>query len=96
MSVAWSWPLLLPCAYAGLVILDTMHRMGLLRQHPVVTIDTLHLFPETYELVKRVKSNYSPELRLHTFQCQNATSREEFDKVYGNKLWEQDPARYGI
>ena len=40
----------------GLVITDMLAKMQLLGDMHVVTIDTLHLFPETYKLVAEVPS----------------------------------------
>eukprot|EP00241_Pyramimonas_parkeae_P001686 CAMPEP_0114249338 /NCGR_PEP_ID=MMETSP0058-20121206/14087_1 /TAXON_ID=36894 /ORGANISM="Pyramimonas parkeae, CCMP726" /LENGTH=488 /DNA_ID=CAMNT_0001362873 /DNA_START=273 /DNA_END=1739 /DNA_ORIENTATION=- len=82
----------------GMVILDmhtTLHKKLRRPQVPVVTVDTLHLFPETYQLIETTKKLYYPFLQLHTFRPRNATSREEFDAAYGAELWSKDPSRYG-
>ena len=40
-----------------MVLLDMLARQGLLSRVPIVFIDTLHLFPETYEFADEVLEN---------------------------------------
>ena len=78
-----------------MVILDHLVKLHLPPRVPVATIDTLHLFPETYELVKKAQRYYAPHLdRLLTYKPQNATDKATFDAMYGSQLWNQDPERY--
>ena len=42
---------------SGLVILHLLEELELLHSTPVVTIDTLHLFNETYELHQKVSKH---------------------------------------
>ena len=79
----------------GIVILDHLERLGLLPQVPVVTIDTLHLFPETYELVERARARWGPRgLALHVARPTDASSAAEFAALHGERLWEVDAARF--
>jgi phosphoadenosine phosphosulfate reductase len=80
---------------SGLVILDKMYRMGILEKIPVVTIDTLHLFPETYDLVAQIQGNYSKSLKLHIYAPKGHSQCQEFDAEYGADLWTTDPDKYG-
>lgn len=79
---------------SGLVLLDKMHRLGLLSDIPVITIDTLHLFDETHNLIDRVRRQY-PELKLHVYTPKEHRRRQEFDAAYGADLWKTDPDKYG-
>ena len=49
----------------GLVITDMLAKLKLLPEMHVVSIDTLHLFPETYKLIVRP----SPRLRCVLSVC---------------------------
>jgi phosphoadenosine phosphosulfate reductase len=53
---------------------------------PVVFIDTLHHFPETLELADKVEEKYGLDVRIY----RPAETREEFERVYGERLWERD------
>jgi len=53
---------------------------------PVVFIDTLHHFDETLELASRATERYGLDLRVY----RAADSREEFDRVHGERLWDRD------
>jgi 3'-phosphoadenosine 5'-phosphosulfate sulfotransferase (PAPS reductase)/FAD synthetase len=73
-----------------MVILDELHRMGLLTTNPtVVTIDTLHLFPETYAHIQAVRVRYSPPMRLKVMRPRGFDSREQFQQQFGPRLWER-------
>lgn len=80
---------------SGLVIIDKLASLGLLRQIPVVMVDTLHLFPETYGLVKTASDRYK-DLQLRVFYPKSFTAgqRELFDNKYGKQLWSLDFERY--
>jgi phosphoadenosine phosphosulfate reductase len=72
----------------SLVVIHVAHAIGL--RLPVIFIDTLHHFPETLELVERVRERYSIDLRV----ARAADSREEFEALHGERLWETDLDRY--
>ncbi|KAJ3323961.1 hypothetical protein HDV06_000937 [Boothiomyces sp. JEL0866] len=74
----------------GLVIMDMLAKSGSLL--PVIFIDTLHNFQETYELIENVKSKYS--LELHIFKPEGAHTQDEFTGKYGESLWKVDSAKY--
>src|SRR5262245_56374187 len=57
---------------------------------PIVFIDTLYHFPETLDLVERVRSRYEADLRV----IRPAESREAFEAEHGSQLWERDLERY--
>lgn len=72
----------------SLVLIHMLSRMEV--RLPVLFIDTLHHFPETLELVERVRSRYDLDLRV--FRA--APTRAEFEARYGARLWERDLDRY--
>ena len=79
----------------GLVSLDMMSKLKIPRPQMVdlVFLDTLHHFPETLELVDRVRARY-PLVNIHTFKPAEVETAEEFKEKYGDRLWETDDTRY--
>ncbi|KIW67220.1 phosphoadenosine phosphosulfate reductase [Phialophora macrospora] len=79
----------------GLVSLDMLSKLKVPRPQMVdlVFLDTLHHFPETLELVERVRARY-PLVNIHTFKPAGVETAEEFKEKYGDKLWETDDNRY--
>jgi phosphoadenosine phosphosulfate reductase len=63
------------------------------RAVPLIFLDTLHHFPETYALVDRVRARY-PDNALHVFKPREASTPEEFRARYGEKLHETDAELY--
>jgi hypothetical protein len=59
----------------------------------IITIDTLHLFPETYALVEKIKAEFKLKT-LHVYRTEEAATREEFEALYGQFLWRADPPLY--
>jgi len=77
----------------GMVILDLLSKAGLLSSIPVVFIDTLHHFEETYRLVDRVVQTY-PEIDLRIYKPKGCETREDFERKYGPQLWDRMPTKY--
>jgi phosphoadenosine phosphosulfate reductase len=80
---------------SGLVTLDMLSKMKIPRPQMVdaIFIDTLHHFPETLELVERIRTRY-PLLNVHVYKPDGADTSEEFASKYGDRLWETDGERY--
>ena len=53
---------------------------------PVVFVDTLYHFDETLEHAERVAERYGLDVRVF----RPAESREEFERIHGERLWERD------
>jgi phosphoadenosine phosphosulfate reductase len=71
--------------------LAVIHMLSEMRlQVPVVFIDTLHHFPETLDLVERVRIRYNLDLRVF----RPAESLHAFEEQHGPRLWERDVERY--
>ncbi|KAK9450930.1 uncharacterized protein V1518DRAFT_370846 [Limtongia smithiae] len=81
----------------GLATLDMISRLqpAYASAHPIdlIFVDTLHHFSETLDLVKRLQQRY-PSVSLHIYRPENCDTVEDFDRLYGSRLWETDEARY--
>ena len=87
------WAQVTSFGLSGLVILDVAARTKVLEKMPVLTIDTLHLFPETYALIEQVKDFYDTE-QIRSYRHKHAGSLKEFNLKYGDKLFKGDPSLY--
>lgn len=90
---AGKWAQVTSFGLSGLVILDMAAKSKVLDKMPVITIDTLHLFPETYDLIEQVKNFYDTE-QIRSYRHKHAQTLEEFNLKYGNKLFKGDSALY--
>ena len=59
---------------------------------PLIFLDTLYHFPETYELVEDVKKRYSAP--VYVFKPEGCDNVVQFEQKYGRRLWEVDDATY--
>ena len=59
----------------------------------LIFLDTLFHFQETLDLVERVKVRY-PEVRLHVFKPDGVENAADFERKYGERLWETDDSLY--
>lgn len=77
----------------GLVTIDMISKIST-EKHLVdlIFIDTLHHFPQTYDLINKIKEKYNP--KLITVTPTKVTTESEFTKVYGDQLWETNDAYY--
>ncbi|KAI0440252.1 Phosphoadenosine phosphosulfate reductase family-domain-containing protein [Xylaria telfairii] len=75
----------------GLVTIDMLSRLGAsepsLPSVEAIFLDTLYHFPETYDLVSRVRARY-PGVALHVYQPDGASSAAEFEDRYGPGLYD--------
>jgi len=80
---------------SGLVILDMLSKLKIPRPQMVdcIFIDTLHHFPETLALVKKVRANY-PLVNFHVFKPDGIDTVEEFTAKHGERLWETNDNLY--
>lgn len=70
----------------GIVLIDLIHKV-----HPkanIIFLDTGLHFPETYELIEKVKNRY-PSLKFT--MVKSKISLEEQSKWYGEELWSHHP-----
>ena len=83
----------------GLVILDHLAKYNLLETIPVITMDTLHLFRESYTFYETVQSHYKSSLHLTVTKPKHEvhgemTTKQQFQDVYGSDFWKADPKTY--
>jgi phosphoadenosine phosphosulfate reductase len=71
----------------GCVIIDLVARMGMAVD--IFTLDTGVLFPETYDLWKRLEERYGITIK----GIRPAQTLEEQAQTYGDKLWERQPEK---
>jgi phosphoadenosine phosphosulfate reductase len=75
----------------GLVAVDMLSKLTT-SPPPLIFLDTLYHFKETYELVEEVKAKYHTP--LYVYKPIGCESVEEFESKYGEKLWERDEDTY--
>jgi len=75
----------------GLVAIDMLSKITT-SPPPLIFIDTLYHFPETYELVEEVTKRYGQP--VHVFKPEGCETVQDFEAKYGERLWETDEATY--
>jgi phosphoadenosine phosphosulfate reductase len=70
-----------------IVITDILYR-ELKHRTPVIFLETLHHFPQTLELVPKVKELY--DLDLQVYKTPDVDTRAAFAAKYGEALWDSD------
>ncbi|CAI8507866.1 unnamed protein product [Pichia kudriavzevii] len=79
---------------SGLCIIDMISKLPHATENvDLVFIDTLYHFPQTLELVEKVKNKY-PEFKLHVYKPFGCDNEEEFVAKHGDSLWERDELKY--
>ncbi|KIK67590.1 hypothetical protein GYMLUDRAFT_36331 [Collybiopsis luxurians FD-317 M1] len=75
----------------GLVAIDMLSKLTS-SPPPLIFLDTLHHFNETYELVEEVKAKYN--VPVHVYKPEGCETVQDFEAKYGEKLWERDEDSY--
>ncbi|KIM34947.1 hypothetical protein M413DRAFT_79893 [Hebeloma cylindrosporum] len=75
----------------GLVAIDMLSKLTS-SPPPLIFLDTLYHFEETYELVEEVKKRYG--VPVHVFKPEGCETTQEFEEKYGKKYWETAEAGY--
>jgi phosphoadenosine phosphosulfate reductase len=70
----------------GIVLIDLIHKVN--KQAKIIFLDTGLHFPETYELIEKVKDRY-PTLEITMLKPK--ASLEDQAKWYGDELWKHNP-----
>jgi phosphoadenosine phosphosulfate reductase len=78
---------------SGIVITHKLETLHLLGQIPVVTVDTLHLFPESYAYLDTARRTFA-EMGLHVCRPKGLADKAIFDREYGVDLWRTDHEKY--
>ncbi|OLL22672.1 Phosphoadenosine phosphosulfate reductase [Neolecta irregularis DAH-3] len=75
----------------GLVTIDMLSTLQ--DPPPLIFLDTLHHFQETLLLIEKIKARY-PQISLNIYKPNGLDTTFEFNKLYGERLWEKDEALY--
>lgn len=75
----------------GLVAIDMLSKITR-EPPPLIFIDTLYHFPETYELVEEVKKKYG--VPVHVYKPEGCADVHEFEGKHGKELWKSDGVAY--
>ena len=75
----------------GLVAIDVLSKLTS-SPPPLIFLDTLYHFRETYELVEEVKSRYN--VPIHVYKPDGCETVADFEAKYGQNFWEKDDASY--
>ena len=75
----------------GLVAIDMLSKLTT-SPPPLIFIDTLYHFPETYSLVDEVKSKY--DVPVHVYKPDGCEDVQAFERKYGDRFWETDEDKY--
>ncbi|TEA12199.1 Phosphoadenosine phosphosulfate reductase [Colletotrichum sidae] len=81
----------------GLVTLDMLSKIQ--KENPaaanvdLIFLDTLYHFKETHGLVDRIQQRY-PNVKLHIFKPYGVDTTEQFEAMYGPKLYETESEMY--
>lgn len=75
----------------GLVAIDMFSKITS-SPPPLIFVDTLYHFQETYELVEEVKKRY--DVGVTVYKPEGCETVQDFEKQYGEKLWERDEQMY--
>jgi len=59
---------------------------------PLIFLDTLYHFPETLSLADQISRKYGADLHVYTPQAVSNT--QQFETMYGQRLWETDEETY--
>lgn len=82
---------------SGLAIIDLLTEKFPDYRVDCIFIDTLHHFPQTLDLVEKIKAKYYSDKHIskfHIVKPQNVEDENSFAERYGKNLWETDDDRY--
>lgn len=82
---------------SGLAIIDLLTEKFSAYKVDCIFIDTLHHFPQTLDLVEKIKTKYYNEQNIscfHVVKPQNVDDENSFAAKHGNNLWETDDDKY--
>ncbi|XBW35279.1 hypothetical protein QEN19_000847 [Hanseniaspora menglaensis] len=82
---------------SGLAIIDLLNEKFSSYKVDCIFIDTLHHFPQTLDLVEKVKSRYYANKNVSKFHIvtpKDVNDENSFAKKHGQNLWETDDDKY--
>jgi len=75
----------------GLVAIDMLSKISQ-SPPPLIFLDTLYHFPETYELVDEVRRRYN--CLIHVYKPAGCESASDFETKYGQNFWGRNESTY--
>jgi phosphoadenosine phosphosulfate reductase len=75
----------------GLVAIDMLSKLTS-PPPPLIFLDTLYHFPETYTLVDEVKKKYGVDVTV--YKPEGCADVKAFEAKFGEKFWERDESTY--
>jgi phosphoadenosine phosphosulfate reductase len=75
----------------GLVSIDMLSKITS-SPPPLIFVDTLYHFPETYELVDEVEKRYN--VPVNVYKPAGCQTVDDFELRHGERLWETDETAY--
>jgi len=86
-------PLFTIALIAGdVVILDAIHKAGLIEKISIVFVDTYTLFPETMSFLRQMEDHYG--FKAHVYHAKGIESQAEYEQKYGKDYWQKDIEEY--
>lgn len=76
------------------VILDAIHKAGLLNKVPIVFVDTYTLFPESLAFLKEVEAHYG--FKSEIYAAAGLKDQDEYHEKYGRDYWMKDIDQYDL
>jgi phosphoadenosine phosphosulfate reductase len=74
------------------VILDAIHKAGLLSKVPIVFVDTFTLFPETLAFLREVENHYG--FKAQVYHAAGCKDQEDYYSKFGRDYWMKDIDEY--
>lgn len=76
------------------VILDAIHKAGLLSKVPIIFVDTYTLFPESLAFLKEVENHYG--FKAEIYAAAGVANQDEYHTKYGRDYWMKDIDQYDL
>lgn len=76
------------------VILDALHKTGLLPKVPIVFVDTFTLFPETLQYLHEVENHYG--FKSIIYNAVDCKDQDDYHNKFGRDYWMKDIDQYDM
>lgn len=76
------------------VIIDAIHKAGLLDKVPIVFVDTYTLFPESLAFLKEIEAHYG--FKSKVYAAVGCTDQNDYESKYGKDYWMKDIDEYDM
>ena len=76
------------------VIVDALHKTGLISKVPIIFVDTFTLFPESIAHIKELENHYG--FKSQVYHAQGCKDQEDYYTKYGRDYWMKDIDQYDM